>query len=117
MTQLETVNKLVAILDSKKAYNITALDLCGATIIADYFVICTANSQPQMNALFDAACEEMAKEGCVPVTSDGKKNPDWALIDFGGVMLHIFSSKARDFYGLDNLWAEAVKLDVKTNPN
>ncbi|MEE0867690.1 MAG: ribosome silencing factor [Clostridia bacterium] len=117
MTQLEKVNKTVEIIDSKKAGNIVALDLCGATIIADYFVICTANSAPQMNALFEAACEEMAKAGCVPTVADGKKNPDWALVDFGGVMLHIFSTKARDFYGLDNLWAEAVKLDIKTNPN
>lgn len=114
MTDFEKVHKLVEILDGKKARNIIALDLKGATIIADYFVICTAGSPAQMHALYDAACEEMAKAECPPVRCEGMKNPDWALIDFGGVMLHIFSTNMRDFYGLDNLWAEAEKMEIKT---
>ena len=56
-----------------------------------------------MAALYDAACEEMTKLGEPPVKCEGMKNPDWALIDFGGVMLHIFSAQMRDFYALDNL--------------
>ena len=114
MTDLEKVHKLVKILDGKKGRNIIALDLKGATIIADYFVICTAGSPAQMHALYDAACEEMAKEECPPARCEGMKNPDWALIDFDGVMLHIFSTNMRDFYGLDNLWAEAEKLEIDT---
>ena len=112
MTDLEKVYKLARILDAKKAHNIIALDLCGATIIADYFIICTANSPAQMHALYDEACEKMSEIGHNPVKCEGMKNPDWALIDFGGVILHIFSSKTRDFYGLDNLWADAVKIDL-----
>ena len=114
MTDFEKVHKLVKILDGKKGRNIIALDLKGATIIADYFVICTAGSPAQMHALYDAACEEMAKEECPPARCEGMKNPDWALIDFDGVMLHIFSTNMRDFYGLDNLWAEAEKLEIDT---
>ena len=114
MTELEKVHKLAHILDMKKARNIIALDLGGATIIADYFVICSAGSPAQMHALYEAACEEMAKADCPPLRSEGMKNPDWALVDFGGVMLHIFSTQMRDFYGLDNLWAEAQKLDIDT---
>ncbi len=112
MTELEKVHKLAKILDMKKARNIIALDLCGATIIADYFVICTAGSPAQMSALFETACEEMTKLGEPPVKCEGMKNPDWALVDFGGVVLHIFSTQMRDFYGLDNLWADAVKIDL-----
>ncbi len=114
MTQLEKVHKLVEILDMKKATDIIALNLNGATIIADYFVICTARSNPQMHALFEAASEGMLALGCEIDHSEGTRNPDWALIDFGGVILHIFSSQMRDFYGLDNLWADAVKVDIKT---
>lgn len=113
MTDLEKVEKLAKILDMKKARNIMALDLCGSTIIADYFVICTAGSPSQMSALCDAACEEMTKAGCPPVKCEGTKNPDWALIDFCGVILHIFSTNMRDFYGLDNLWADAKKLELE----
>ena len=114
MTELEMVHKLAKILDSKKGRNIIALDLKGATIIADYFVICSAGSPAQMHALYETACEEMTKEGFVPVRTEGMKNPDWALVDFGGVMLHIFSTQMRDFYGLDNLWAEAEKIEIET---
>ena len=114
MTELEKVHKLVEIIDSKKARNIIALDLKGATIIADCFVICTAGSPAQMHAIYDAACEEMAKIDAPPVRTEGMKNPDWALVDFGGVMLHIFSTNMRDFYGLDNLWAEAEKIQIDT---
>lgn len=114
MTDLEKVHKLVKILDMKKARNIIALDLCGATIIADYFVICSAGSLAQMHALYEAAQEEMAKEGFPPERSEGMKNPDWVLIDFCGVMLHIFSTQMRDFYGLDNLWADAQKIEIET---
>lgn len=114
MTDIEKVHKLAKILDSKKGRNIIALDLKGATIIADYLVICSAGSPAQMHALYEAACEEMAKAVCPPVRSEGMKNPDWALVDFGGVMLHIFSMQMRDFYGLDNLWAEAEKIEIET---
>ena len=114
MTEIEKVHKLAEILDGKKGRNIIALDLKGATIIADYFVICTAGSPAQMHALYEAACEEMTKLDCPPTRSEGMKNPDWALVDFDGVMLHIFSTQMRDFYGLDNLWAEARKIEINT---
>ena len=114
MTELQKVHAIAKILDSKKGRNIIALDLGGATIIADYFVICTAGSPAQMHALYEAACEEMAKLDSPPVKCEGMKNPDWALVDFGGVMLHIFSTQMRDFYGLDNLWAEATKIEIET---
>lgn len=115
MTDIEKVHKLAGILDAKKARNIIALDLCGATIIADYFVICTAGSPAQMKALYDAVCEQMSETGESPVRCEGMKNPDWALIDFGGVMVHIFSTQMRDFYGLDNLWADATKIEIDTH--
>ena len=114
MTDLEKVHALAKILDNKKGRNIIALDLGGATIIADYFVICSAGSPAQMHALYEAACEEMAKLDSPPVKCEGMKNPDWALVDFGGVMLHIFSTQMRDFYALDNLWAEATKIEIET---
>ena len=114
MTDIEKVYKLAGFLDDKKARDIIALDLGGATIIADYFVICTAGSTPQMNALYDAACEGMASIGCPPDRVEGIKNAGWMIVDFGGVMLHIFSTQMRDFYGLDNLWAEAEKIEIET---
>jgi len=114
LTDKEKVYKLVEILDMKKARNIIALDLMGATIIADYFVICTAGSQNQLRALFEACCDESVKAGFAPLRSEGIKNNDWALIDFDGVMVHIFSAQMRDFYALDSLWGEARKIEIET---
>ena len=116
MTEIEKVKRAAELLDSKKAYDIVALDLCGSTIIAEYFVICTAGSTPQMNALYDAVCEGMAKDGCPPLHVEGIKNAGWIVVDFDGVMVHIFSRQMRDFYGLDNLWADAKKIDLGLNP-
>lgn len=113
MTELEKVKKIVKYIDAKKAIDIKAIDLKGATIIADYFVICSAGSHVQMHALCDAACEGMTKENVPPRHIEGIKNADWTVVDFDGVMLHIFSRQMREFYGLENLWAEAdiIELD------
>ena len=112
MTELEKVKKIAGFLDAKKAYDIIPLDLGGATIIAEYFVICSAGSSVQMKALYDAVCEGMAKEGCPPERVEGLRNDGWMVVDFGGVMLHIFSRQMRDFYGLENLWADAQKVNL-----
>jgi len=114
LTDREKVYKLVEILDMKKARNIIALDLKGATIIADYFVICSAGSPNQLRALYEACRDESAKLGFPPERLEGIKNNDWALMDFNGVMVHIFSTQMRDFYGLDNLWADAEKMEIET---
>ena len=112
MTDIEKVYKLAGFIDDKKARDIIALDLGGTTIIADYFVICTAGSTPQMNALNDAACEGMASLGCRAEHVEGIKNAGWMIVDFGGVLLHIFSAQMRDFYGLEHLWADAQKINL-----
>lgn len=113
MTQIEIAKKLAKALDMKKARDVVVLNLNGETIIADLFVICTAGSSPQMRALYDSAVEEMVKSGINPTSCEGIKNPDWALIDFEGVVLHIFSPEMREFYGLENLWADAERIDVE----
>ena len=118
MTQDLTSYKFACIvarfLDEKIAKDISILNISNVSSFADYFVICTAGSPAQMHALYEAACEEMAKLDSPPVKCEGMKNPDWALVDFGGVMLHIFSTQMRDFYGLDNLGAEATTIEIET---
>mgnify|MGYP003293577094 CR=1 FL=1 len=115
MTQLDIVLKAAHILDMRHAHDIVALDLCGATVIADYFV--TANSTPQMNALARELTQQLAKEGIAPTLTERNKTPDWILLDFDGVTVHIFSSNMRDFYALDKLWADARKIEVPKEEN
>ena len=114
MTDIEKVHKLASILDSKKGRNIIALDLRGATIIADYFVICSAGSTTLVKALADYVEDEFAKEGLHAKTREGRGGTDWLLLDYGDVIIHIFYKEMREFYGLDKLWNDAQSVDIKT---
>lgn len=112
MTDREKLAAIVRIIDGKKAKNIAALDVEEKTIIAAYFVICTAANAPQMKAIADEAAEQMAALGCDAPRIEGKSESGWILADFGGIILHIFTSRAREFYDLERLWTEAPRVDI-----
>jgi len=101
-------------LDKKKAMDITCLDVSGLTILADYFVICSASSTTQLKALAEGIDEEFVKEGIEAPTHEGRGGAEWLLLDCGDVIVHIFYKEMREFYGLDKLWDDAKKLDIDT---
>lgn len=113
MTDRQKMTELVKILDAKKAGKITAIDVGENTIIATYFVICTANSSSQLNALADEAMSKMNALGTETVKAEGKSEGGWVLVDFGGVILHVFSAQMREFYDLERLWSDAEIVDIK----
>ena len=86
----------------------------GLTIIADVFIVCTANSEPQMKAIYNSVREGMREIGLAPINTEGVYSGGWLLMDFGSVLFHIFRQEARDFYDLDGLWADApvIPLDI-----
>ena len=94
----------------KKASDIEALDISGLTIIADYFLIASAQSQLQAQALSDALCDKAAELGEELLRVEGLREGNWVLLDFGNVVVHIFKKDIRDFYGLERLWADAERL-------
>lgn len=99
-------------LDKKKASDITCLDVSGLTILADYFVICSASSTTQLKALAEGVEEEFVKAGIETPTHEGRGGAEWLLLDCGDVIVHIFYKEMREFYGLDKLWDDAKKLDI-----
>ncbi len=99
-------------LDKKKASDITCLDVSGLTILADYFVICSASSTTQLKALAEGVEEEFVKEGLTTPTHEGRGGAEWLLLDCGDVIVHIFYKEMREFYGLDKLWDDAKKIDI-----
>ena len=101
-------------LDKKKASDITCLDVSGLTILADYFVICSASSTTQLKALAEGVDEEFVKAGIEAPTHEGRGGAEWLLLDCGDVIVHIFYKEMREFYGLDKLWSDAKKLDIDT---
>jgi len=84
--------------------------LKGLTIIADYFVICSGQSSIQVKAIVDHIEETLKKDSVRPLRVEGIGFAHWALIDYGDVIVHVFESKTRDYYGLEKLWLDAPRL-------
>ena len=104
----------VKVLDKKKATDISCLKVSDLTILADYFVICSAGSSTQVKALADYIEDEFAKEGIHPTSREGKGGNEWMLLDYDDLIFHIFYKEMREFYGLDKLWNDAQEIDINT---
>ena len=99
--------RIADIADEKLATDIVILNLSGASALTDYFVICSADSSPQIRAIVDAVDTELSKEGIVPLGVEGKEGDVWVLADYNDVILNIFKTDARAFYHLEQLWGDA----------
>ena len=103
----ERARRIADILTDKLAEDIVVLDLRGTTIIADFFVICSGTSERQLKALVDALMEQMDAEKAPALRVEGSPESGWVLVDFGGVIVHIFSPERRAYYRLEQLWSGA----------
>ena len=99
--------------DSKKSFDILVLDLRGLTSIADYFVICSAGSTTQVDAIADGIDHALAQEGCRPSHIEGKPSSTWVLMDYGDVVVHIFDEPARSYFSLERLWGDAPGIPLR----
>jgi ribosome-associated protein len=93
----------------KQAVDITVLKLSGA--FADYFLLCSGQSTPQLQAISDAIEERLGRERVRLAHREGKIGAEWVLLDYGGFVVHIFSDRARQFYDLERLWRTAERQD------
>ena len=82
------------------------------TSFADYFVVCSGSNQRQIQAISDAVGEEMKKIGETPVSWEGYNNAEWVLMDYGDLIVHVFSEKSRTYYDLERLWRHAKQVPV-----
>lgn len=117
LNTFDKAKKAVKVLDAKKANDIALLKVSGLTILADYFIICSADSSTQVRALADSVEEEFEKVGVSPLSREGKQDLNWILLDYGDFIIHIFYQETREFYGLEKLWDDAEKIDVDTIVN
>jgi ribosome-associated protein len=102
---------------NKQASGITVLDLSGVGAFTQYFVICTGHSRPQIQAILNEIEELLYKEmKRVPEHREGHRSAEWALLDFGGFIVHVFGEQARKYYDLERLWREAPSLVVPDEP-
>jgi len=101
----------------KKAAGITVLDLTAAGAFTEYFVVCTGFSTPQVQAICTEIEAQLYKHlRRSPEHREGHRSAEWALLDFGGFVVHVFSEQARRYYDLERLWRMAPKLDLPDQP-
>lgn len=98
------------IIQSKYAEDISLLQVKQLSSLADFFILCTAESSPQLKAITNEVEDQLALRGLEPLSIEGREAGSWVLIDYGDVILHIFKGGAREFYNLGQLWADAPRM-------
>ena len=113
----EGVRLVVEAAQSKKAGGITVLDLAGLGAFTEYFVICTGYSTPQLQAICNEIEEVLYREmKRTPEHREGHRSAEWALLDFGSFIVHVFGEQARRYYDLERLWRAAPSLVMPDEP-
>lgn len=98
--------------DAKRAEEIVVLDVHEVSLLADYFMICHATSERQINAIVEEIIEKEEAEKIEVKRVEGKDSAKWILIDLGDVIVHVFQTEERSFYNLEKLWSDAPMMDI-----
>ena len=109
---LDRVKCAVAALEDKKAKDIKILDISSVSIIADYFIIATGANEPQIKAMVDNVDEVFSKRGIAPKSTEGYKNANWVLLDYGDIIIHVFDEENRLFYDLERIWRDGKEIHL-----
>ncbi|MBI4283084.1 MAG: ribosome silencing factor [Chloroflexi bacterium] len=110
MEALAVAQRAVAAASEKQAIDITLLDVRKVCSFADYFVICSGESERQIKTIYEEIQHALKKEGVLPYHREGTLDSGWLLLDFGDVIVHIFAPFEREYYQLGELWSEAIPL-------
>jgi ribosome-associated protein len=114
MTPLEIAQTAARALDDKKGKDIKVLHTTDLTVVADYFVICTASSTTQVKTLCDEVDKVLSQAGEPPIHREGFRSGGWVLLDFGCCIVHIFLPETREFYNLERLWSDADEVKLSS---
>ena len=106
----ELAHAIFDILDAKKAQQLRVLRVHDETVIADYFVLCTGNSSTQVKSLGGEVEYKLGLRGVDPLHFEGRDNNSWVVLDYGSVIVHVFSREAREFYNLDKLYSDSKEI-------
>lgn len=118
MTSKNLADKITNLIFIKKGYDVKILDLRKLASFADFFVICSADSDTQVKAIADEVDDELRNEGIKYWHKEGYRGLNWVLIDYVDVVVHIFKKDAREFYKLEKLWGDAPLEEIfDSDPN
>lgn len=113
MTSKDLAEKIAGLVFNKKGYDVKIIDLTKLTPIADYFVVCSGDSDTQVKAIADEIDKTLRDEGIKSWHKEGYKAMSWILLDYVDVVAHIFKKDAREYYSLEKLWGDAHITDVQ----
>ena len=108
----EVAYEVTKALDSKKGMDIKLLRIDQVSSLADYFLICTGTSNTHVKTLCDYAEYTMENLGEKMLGREGHRGNSWELLDYGSVVVHVFTEEAREFDSLERLWADAEQVDI-----
>ncbi|MCI4624643.1 MAG: ribosome silencing factor [Candidatus Magnetoovum sp. WYHC-5] len=106
------LNIIYKSLVDKFAKDVQCLELKGLSVIADYFVICSGENQPQIKAIVDNVEENLKAAGITPLRIEGLSNGRWVLLDYDDIIIHIFDGETRAYYELEKLWLDAPRISL-----
>lgn len=114
LTAKEVAYEVTKALDSKKGQDIKLLKIDKVSSLADYFLICTGTSNTHVKTLCDFAEYTLEQLGEPLLGREGHRGNSWELLDYGSIVVHVFTEEARQFYSLERLWADAEQVDIST---
>ena len=112
LTPNEIAIAVTKALDEKKGMNIKLLKIDKVSSLADYFLICTGTSNTHVRTLCDYAEYVMEELGEPMLGREGHRGNSWELLDFGSIVVHVFTEEAREFHALERLWGDAETVDL-----
>ena len=115
MEPIDIAMTAVKALSNKKGIDIKLLRTTDVTVLADYFLICTASSTPHVKALTEEVERLLDEAGEPPLRREGFRSGTWVLLDCGSVIVHIFMQETREFYNLERLWSDAEEVALQTS--
>ncbi len=111
MESIEILKIAANALNEKKAKQMSALEIADITLLCEYFLICTATSSTQVRALCEEVEAKLEEQGIRPHHIEGRST-GWVVLDYGSVIVHIFTPTDREFYGLDRMWSDGKPIDL-----
>ncbi|HEV2106733.1 MAG TPA: ribosome silencing factor [Thermomicrobiales bacterium] len=106
----EVALRIADVISDTPAADTRVLEIHALSTIADYFVVCSGANERQLRAINREVLERMAEDGIRPIRSEGDTHSGWILLDYGGIIVHIFDAEQRAFYRLEEMWAAAPTL-------
>ena len=113
LTPKQIAYEVTKALDEKKGREIKLLKIDKISTLADYFLICTGTSNTHVRTLCDYAEYTLEQLGEPMLGREGYRGNSWELLDFGSIVVHVFTDEARKFYDLERVWADAKQVDLK----